>query len=111
MSMSGVRTHFCTLVARAYGAGASPRKYGLNCTMPALTSSSVGSSATTDADGTTVCPRDSKKRRKRSRISAEFMGPSSSFVLIDAECLPQLRLALGGVVLHLAPPQREPVAD
>ena len=34
----------------------SPRKYGLNGTMPALTSSSVGSSAMSDAEGTTVWP-------------------------------------------------------
>src|SRR4051812_33229390 len=40
--------------------------------MPAFTSSNVGSSATTEADGTTVWPRASKKRRNRSRISAEF---------------------------------------
>ena len=34
MSMSRVRKHFCTLVARGQGAGSSPRKYGLNGTMP-----------------------------------------------------------------------------
>src|SRR5437763_22029 len=38
--------------------------------MPALTSSSVGSSATRLALGTTVCPRASKWARKRRRISA-----------------------------------------
>ena len=54
MSMSAVRTHFCTLVARGYGGGASPRKYGLNGTMPALTRSRVGSATTSDAEGTTV---------------------------------------------------------
>ncbi|CAB4730971.1 unannotated protein [freshwater metagenome] len=52
-SMSRVRTTFWTLVARGYGGGASPRKYGLNGTMPALTKSSVGSSRRSDADGTT----------------------------------------------------------
>ena len=42
-SMSRVRTHFCTLVARLNGAGSAPVKYGLNGTMPALTNSRVGS--------------------------------------------------------------------
>ena len=59
-SMSGVRTHFCALAARGNGGTRWPRKYGLNGTMPALTSSSVGSSATRLADGTTVCPRCAK---------------------------------------------------
>src|SRR5674536_201372 len=62
------------LVARGYGAGVSPRKYGLNGTIPALTSSSVGSSAIRDADGTTVCPRVAKWSRKRRRISAVGIG-------------------------------------
>lgn len=76
-SMSSVRTHFCTLVARENCGLTSPRKYGLNGTMPALTSSRVGSSATRDADGTTVWPRSSKKRSQRRRISADSMsGPS-----------------------------------
>ena len=55
--MSAVRTHFCALVARRNGGASWPRKYGLNGTIPALTSSSVGSSAIRLADGTTVCPR------------------------------------------------------
>ena len=59
-----------------YGAGAWPRKYGLNGTMPALTSSSVGSSAISDADGTTVCPLRSKKARNRDRMSADLIGPT-----------------------------------
>ena len=50
--MSKVRTTFCTLVARGYGGGASPRKYGLKGTMPALTNSSVGSSSSSEAEGT-----------------------------------------------------------
>src|SRR4028118_394811 len=66
--MSRVRTHFCTLVARVYGDGTSPRKYGLNGTMPALTSSSVGSSAISDADGTTG-PAFAKRRVGSSAIS------------------------------------------
>ena len=37
-SMSGVRKHFCEVVARLLDGSASPVKYGLNCTMPALVS-------------------------------------------------------------------------
>src|SRR3954463_1773847 len=76
--MSTVRTTFCTLVARGYGAGRSPRKNGLNGTIPALTSSSVGSSATRLALGTTGCSRASKWARKRRRISAVCMGAAYS---------------------------------
>jgi hypothetical protein len=67
--MSPVRTHFCTLVAVGYGGGASPRKYGLNCTMPALTNSRFGSSRISEALGTSVCPAFLKWFRKRLRIS------------------------------------------
>jgi hypothetical protein len=54
----------------------SPRKYGLNGTIPALTKSKFGSSAIRDAEGTTVCSSfslfpDSKKRNQRARISAD----------------------------------------
>ena len=59
-SMSGVRTHFWQLVARLKGGWTWPRKYGLNGCIPALTRSRVGSSAISDADGTTVCPRSEK---------------------------------------------------
>jgi hypothetical protein len=72
-SMSGVRTHFCALVIRIAGGVRWPRKYGLNGTIPAFTSSSVGSSAIRPADGTTVCPRSSKKPRKRRATSADSM--------------------------------------
>ena len=41
------------------GGFTSPRKYGLKGTMPAGTRSRVGSSAMSDAEGTTVCPRSS----------------------------------------------------
>ncbi len=58
--MSGVRTHFCTLTARSYGAVSWPRKYGLNGTIPAATNRSVGSSRINDADGTAVCAARSK---------------------------------------------------
>ena len=56
-SMSRVRTHFCTLVARGYGAGSRPVRYGMNGTMPATVNSSDGSGETSEALGTTVCPR------------------------------------------------------
>src|SRR6516225_4445603 len=72
--MSGVRTHFCTLVASRKGGTCWPRKYGLNGCMPAFTSSRVGSSAIRLADGTTVCPCCSKKVRKRRTISADSIG-------------------------------------
>src|SRR5882724_8553592 len=45
--------------------------------MPALTRSSVGSGAISEADSTTVCPRSAKKRRKRLLISAESMAVTS----------------------------------
>ena len=53
-SISKVRTHFWTEVARLKGGVTSPRKYGLKGTMPAFTSNRFGSSAISDADGTTV---------------------------------------------------------
>jgi len=75
-SISRVRTHFCTDVARTYGGVTSPRKKGLNGTMPAFTNNKFGSSAINDADGTTVCFKPcefslSKKRSQRERISAD----------------------------------------
>src|SRR3954467_12858976 len=81
--MSGVRMHFCTLTARAYGGVRWPRKYGLNGTMPALTSSRVGSSATRLAEGTTVCPRSSKNPRKRRAASADSISVAILVVLDD----------------------------
>src|SRR3712207_7455233 len=67
--MSRVRTHFCTLVARGYGAGSLPVRYGMNGTMPATVNSRDGSGETSEALGTTVCPRVAKCSRKRRRIS------------------------------------------
>jgi len=49
-----VRTHFCTEVARLYGGVTSPKKYGLKGTIPAFTSKRFGSSAISEAEGTTV---------------------------------------------------------
>jgi len=59
--MSTVRTHFCMLVTRGNGGATSPRKKLLNGAIPTLINSNVGSSAISDADGTTMCPRCSKK--------------------------------------------------
>src|SRR5215210_3547133 len=71
--MSRVRTHFCTLAARLYGAGSRPVRYGMKGTIPATVNSSDGSGETSDALGTTVCPRWAKCSRKRRRISAVCM--------------------------------------
>src|SRR5690606_38762866 len=49
--------------------------------MPAGTSSSVGSSAIRLAEGTTVCPRSEKKRRKRRAISADSISAAVLFVV------------------------------
>src|SRR5660398_229985 len=107
------------LVARGYGAGVSPRKYGLNGTIPALTSSSVGSSAIRDADGTTVCPRVAKWSRKRGRIPAVGIGwrpmgwgswpvrVEGIVAAVQAEPRAQLVLALG----HPFPDIGSEVAD
>ncbi len=67
MSMSTVRKHFCTEVARGHGGTSSPRKKGLKGTMPAMVNSTVGSWGMRLADGTAVCPRSTKKRVKASR--------------------------------------------
>src|SRR3712207_5241049 len=74
--MSRVRTHFCTLVARGYGAGSRPVRYGMNGTIPATVNSSDGSGETSEALGTTVWPRAAKCSRKRRRISAVCMSYS-----------------------------------
>jgi hypothetical protein len=66
----------------------SPKKNGLNGTMPALTKSRFGSSAINEADGTTVCFKpcsfsDSKKRSQRERISADStVTDHSAFVFL-----------------------------
>ena len=72
--MSEVRNDFCTEVMRGAGGLRSPRKKGLNGTMPAVVNSRVGSPAgTSDADGMRWWPRSSKKLKYRSRISSPFM--------------------------------------
>ena len=59
-SMSRVRTHFCTLVARGHGGVCSPSMYGMNGTMPAMTNSVDGSGEISEAEGTTAWPWPSK---------------------------------------------------
>src|SRR5947209_7205616 len=84
--------------------------------MPAGTNRSVGSSAMSDADGTTVWPRSSKKRRKRRRISADLIGLISLLVpvlqlrSVQTQCLPELVFALCGIGLDLAPPRGDAFA-
>ena len=77
------RTHFCDVVARRFPSGGSsmPRKTFLNCTMPALVNSSVGSSpGTSDELGRTAWPLRAKYWRKRDRISeASILGIYRSF--------------------------------
>ena len=84
-SISKVLTHFCTEVARTKGALTSPKKYGLNGTIPAFTNRRFGSSAIKDADGTTVCVSPwlfplSKNFSHLDLISAEFNFYSCSSV-------------------------------
>src|SRR5262245_6485872 len=81
--MSSVRKHFWALAARGAGGFAVPRKYCLSGCMPAIVSSTDGSSSygTSGADGRTRCPRRSKNSRKRRRIS---------FVVIGGRIVPPL---------------------
>ena len=60
--MSVVRKHFWTLVSRVAGGVSSPRKNGLNGCIPAVVSSTDGSSdpGTRLAEGMTRCPFCSK---------------------------------------------------
>src|SRR5580704_16501060 len=64
MSMSGVRKHFWIEVARGHGACSSPKKYGLNGTIPAIVKRTEGSCGMRLAEGTTTWPRSAKKRVK-----------------------------------------------
>ena len=61
--------HFWMLVALRCGGVRWPRKYGTNCTMPALTNSKLGSSSITDALGTSVWPAFTKWSVNRFLIS------------------------------------------
>src|SRR4051812_30857909 len=77
--MSGVRKHFWQLISRWCGGFSRPWKYGLSGCMPAVVSNTDGScsAGTSDADGSRLWSRLSKKLRKRSRISSEVIAPES----------------------------------
>ena len=60
MSISEVRMHRCTEVARGNGATSSPVKYGLNGTMSAMVNSSDGSWGMRLAEGTSTWPLATK---------------------------------------------------
>jgi hypothetical protein len=61
------------VVAREYGRLSLPRNASLNCTMPELTNSSVGSFAgTSELEATMVWPLERKYSRKLERISFDF---------------------------------------
>src|SRR3954451_12318887 len=76
--MSTVRKHFWHEVRRCAGGSSSPRKNGLNGCIPAVVSSTDGSyeGGTSDAEAMRRGPRSSKNARKRSLISAAFIGRS-----------------------------------
>ena len=57
--MSLVRMHFWELVARGAGRSTCPRNTGLNGNMPAMVSSTVGSSGTSEALAMGWWPRSS----------------------------------------------------
>src|SRR5947209_19960041 len=67
--MSPVRTTFCAFVKRLLGGVATPRKNGLNCTIPAPLNSSdssnrpVTSYGISEPEGYWLCPFDSKNWR------------------------------------------------
>src|SRR5262245_27309623 len=76
--MSSARKHFWSVVARSNGAGACPRKYGMNWFIPALVSSSPDSGGGISEDaGTRLWSRSSKKRRNVSRIRSPSMSAQS----------------------------------
>jgi hypothetical protein len=54
MSISTVRKHFWTEVARDHGAASSPTKKGLNGTMPAMVNRTDGSWGIRLAEGTAM---------------------------------------------------------
>src|SRR5438445_2763641 len=61
--------------------------------MPALVSSSVGSSGTSDDDGTIVWPRRAKKSRNVRRMLEAFIGAAPLAGAVE-DLVPQLRLGL-----------------
>ncbi len=89
MSMSTVRKHFCTEVARGHGRASSPRKNGLNGTMPAMVNRTVGSCGMRLADGTGVWPRSSKKPVKARRtvgVDGRCRAPCSAVTPSEPSC-------------------------
>src|SRR3990172_2873878 len=83
------RTHFCAVAARLYSRRSSPRNTPLNCTMPALVNSRVGSWAGTRGDErTTVCPWRRKYSRKRRRSSPPVMVMASLYRGSVGWCVP-----------------------
>src|ERR671937_1184483 len=68
---SVVRKHFWIVTMRRAGGCFLPVKYGTSVSIPAVVNSRLGSSrGTSDALGSGLCPFDSKKRTKRSRMVA-----------------------------------------
>ena len=57
--MSLVRTHFWVVVAQGTLRSSWPMNTGLNWSMPAMVSSTVGSSGTREEEGRRAWPRDS----------------------------------------------------
>src|ERR1039457_2772599 len=85
--MLTVRTHGCTVVARGPGGGDSPRKYGLNWTMPAIVNSIDGSFGTRLAAGSARRPRSTKNLVKVFRSWSAFpscLTSLSRYVLVRA---------------------------
>lgn len=67
--MSFVRMHFCVVVTRGNCRGICPKNMGLNCSIPAMVRSTVGSSGTSDELGRRRCPFFSKNSRNLFLIS------------------------------------------
>ncbi len=67
-----------TVTALGAGAGASPRKTGTNCSIPAIVKRVVDSlSGTSDADGKCACPLDTKYSTNEARSSWLVMGDAN----------------------------------
>src|SRR2546423_13098968 len=89
--MSFWRNDFCDVAARGYGGSCIPKKYGMNCTIPAVVRSSpVSGGGISEDDGTTRCPRSSKNQRNSRRMSFPFTRGSPPRV-----GRPELGLAFG----------------
>src|SRR5919202_2378674 len=96
-----MRIAFWQLAAQVYGRGSSPRKVSLKGTMPAFTNSSVGSFAgTSDAEGTTVCPRRAKKSRNDCLSFALSIEAASPIVCRKPLYEAHRAVSTGAEVLH-----------